>query len=359
MITRMIDKASVTLLTAAIVCANETEIHAAAIVLVTFSISMLTLCLDKQKLTLIALGGYIFICFFEPHFCCGLPIIAYDLIRLKNLPLSIAMIIVMLYSFPLIGSITVLLCFVGIIVSAMTELKTERLEIARRELIEIRDNSKELNISLAEKNQELVRLRDYEVYTATLKERNRIAREIHDNVGHLLTRCLLQMGALIVVTKDERQRENLEGVQSSINGAMTSIRQSVHDLHDDSIDMEQTIRDLMRTLPERFSVALDYGCSEDIKIEIKLAFIGIIKEALNNTSRHSSGDRVYITLQEYSTFYRLIVMDNGKNPTVENPTYESGIGLENMRSRAQSLGGKLRIYSSEKGFKVFVTIEKE
>lgn len=47
------------------------------------------------------------------------------------------------------------------------------------------------------------RNQDYEIYLATLKERNRIAREIHDNVGHMLTRSILQLGALSVINKDE------------------------------------------------------------------------------------------------------------------------------------------------------------
>ena len=49
------------------------------------------------------------------------------------------------------------------------------------------------------------RNQDYEIYLATLKERNRIAREIHDNVGHMLTRSILQLGALSVINKDETE----------------------------------------------------------------------------------------------------------------------------------------------------------
>ena len=49
-----------------------------------------------------------------------------------------------------------------------------------------RDDSKERNLLLHEKNRSLIEKQDYEIYTATLQERNRIAREIHDNVGHLL-----------------------------------------------------------------------------------------------------------------------------------------------------------------------------
>ena len=51
--------------------------------------------------------------------------------------------------------------------------------------MKLRDDSTEKNLLLEEKNHMLVEKQNYEIYTATLKERNRIAREIHDNVGHL------------------------------------------------------------------------------------------------------------------------------------------------------------------------------
>lgn len=71
----------------------------------------------------------------------------------------------------------------------------------------------------------------------TLRERNRIAREIHDNVGHMLSRSILQMGALITIHKEEPLHGQLAGVGETLNQAMNSIRESVHDLHDESIDL--------------------------------------------------------------------------------------------------------------------------
>ena len=68
---------------------------------------------------------------------------------------------------------------------------------------------------------------------ATLKERNRIAREIHDNVGHMLSRAILQMGALSTVYEEEPLHGQLLKVNDTLNLAMNNIRESVHDLHDD------------------------------------------------------------------------------------------------------------------------------
>ena len=67
---------------------------------------------------------------------------------------------------------------------------------------------------LQEKNKNLMEKQDYEIYLATLRERNRIAREIHDNVGHMPSRSILQMGALITIHKEEP----LHGCSSSRRG---------------------------------------------------------------------------------------------------------------------------------------------
>ena len=64
--------------------------------------------------------------------------------------------------------------------------------------VEPRDESTEMAMHLAEKNKDLMEKQEYEVHLATLAER-RIAREIHDNVGHMLSSAILQVGALRAV----------------------------------------------------------------------------------------------------------------------------------------------------------------
>ena len=92
-----------------------------------------------------------------------------------------------------------------------------------------------------ERNQALIEKQNADIHAATLSERNRIAREIHDNVGHMLTRSLLQVGALKVIAGDDSLDEPLTELQNTLNTAMTNVRTSVHDLHDDAIDLESTL----------------------------------------------------------------------------------------------------------------------
>ncbi len=71
---------------------------------------------------------------------------------------------------------------------------TAKSQILEEKLRRIQDDSsEERTLLLSQKNKALQEKQDYEIYNATLKERNRIAREIHDNVGHVLSRSILMM----------------------------------------------------------------------------------------------------------------------------------------------------------------------
>ena len=134
---------------------------------------------------------------------------------------------------------------VGILLSLVLKLKEEAYEELEQEYRKTRDDSKERNLLLHEKNRSLIEKQDYEIYTATLQERNRIAREIHDNVGHLLSRCILIVGAMKIVNEDEKLSSSIEQLEESLNTAMTSVRESVHDLHDDSVNLREVTEELV------------------------------------------------------------------------------------------------------------------
>lgn len=226
-------------------------------------------------------------------------------------------------------------------------------------LIVTRDNSAELTIALKNKNKYLIEKQDYEIYSATLRERNRIAREIHDNVGHMLTRSILQIGAIITMNKDSELRPFLDGIKDTLDLAMTSIRTSVHDLHDEAIDLKEAIHEIATKGANRFELKVDFDMSKDIPRNIKYCFISIVKESISNINKHSNADLVNISLREHPAFYRLEVEDNGTVPAGFNfDEYESnGIGLSNIKDRIDSFNGTCNIYTKN-GFKIVISIPK-
>ena len=85
-----------------------------------------------------------------------------------------------------------------------------------------------------------------------------------------------------------------------------------------------------------------------------MIIISIIKEALNNTSKHSNADLIKINLRQLGTHCQLTISDNGQ----QNHKTSHGIGLINMKDRIESLGGIINI-NHNNGFKIHITIPKE
>ncbi|MDO4863746.1 MAG: histidine kinase [Ruminococcus sp.] len=292
-------------------------------------------------------------CIFLPELACGAPLILYDCLRMKKwwaaLPLCTAV-----FRLEHFGNIQIFVILAGVFVAAVFYLRVFRLEEQVGSLRSMRDEVTEKNLELDDRNRELADAQDNEVRIATLRERNRIAREIHDNVGHMLTRSLLQSGALIVINKDENMKEPLEELRSTLDSAMTSIRQSVHDLHDDSLDLKKIIEDSASAADERFTVSLDYDIGSDAPAKVKLCIAGIVKEGISNAIKHSSGDKLDISVREHPAFYQLLIMDNGSSDRIN----ETGIGLKSMKERAEGVGGFISFTPSEEGFRVFASIPK-
>lgn len=234
---------------------------------------------------------------------------------------------------------------------------------ALRELLKnTQDDSAERDLLLTEKNRSLLENQDYEIYTATLKERNRIAREIHDNVGHLLSRSILLTGAAKTVNKSEALSPTLDSLDATLNSAMDSIRKSVHDLRDEAVNLDDTVRSLIKDFTF-CPVSYLYDAGHNIPKDIKYSFISIIKEALSNIIRHSDATQVTITLREHPAMYQLCVEDNGMKIRERgaDQTFRSsggGMGLANIQERVEKLSGYFHIFT-ENGFKILITIPKE
>lgn len=261
---------------------------------------------------------------------------------------------------------TVLL-LMGVIFSAYLAYSTSHYENVIGRSAMLFDRAREEALENAKKRRELRDKTDAEIYTVRLKERNRIAREIHDNVGHMLTRAVVQLQAVLVMNKDEQIQPYLESVNETVNEAMTNIRKSVHELHDDSIDLSIGINELAATLKERFEVEVTTAIDSPVSNEMKLQILGIIKECVTNIAKHSNGTRVKIEVVENVTFWRMLIFDNGKSEPMEltgNSDFIArdsgkGIGLGNMKSRAETMGGRMTVKGGNDGFTVIVTIPKE
>ncbi len=296
---------------------------------------------------------YIGLCIILPDAILFLPLIFYDVRYTRFYLLYPIGVITCLYCFPASNPGYLFLLGLQFLLMLILHHRTSQIQELNRHIRQLRDNTTEYNRILSSKNKMLLDKQDYEIYLATLKERNRIAREIHDNVGHMLSRSLLQSGALLAINKDETMTAPLHALKDTLTLAMNNIRESVHDLHDDSMDLESAIRQLFEDY-KNYTIRFDFDMSRTVARNVKYCFISITKEALSNLVKHSNATHLYIVMREHPSLYQLLIEDNGTN-IIQN---ESGIGLINMKERVDNLNGTLTI-STEKGFRIFISIPKD
>ena len=186
---------------------------------------------------------------------------------------------------------------------------------------------------------------------ATLTERGRLAREIHDNVGHLLTRALFQVSALQVMQPENK--DALGMVKTTLEDAMTNIRASVHDLHDEALDLRLELQKLIDNFPA-CPVTLRYSCNP-VPADIHYCFIAVVKEALSNIARHSNATAATVSVLEHPALYQLVIEDNGSKAARSS---KPGIGLINIQERVTALQGNF-VVQSDAGFRIFISIPKK
>lgn len=299
--------------------------------------------------------AYSLLCFARPEFSVFLPLIFYDVFLCR---------FYLFYGVALIPLVTAEHAFTGDaartgmislmqIVSFLLCSHSKKIETLRLELMRQRDNGREAALLLESRNKELMEKQDVEIRLATLAERNRIAREIHDNVGHMLSRSILQVGALMAVNREPVTAEGLKGLHGTLSDAMDSIRKSVHDLHDESINLYAQIGNLIKEFTF-CPVRLEYDAEGAMGRGLKYTLLSIIREALSNIARHSSATQATITLREHPALYQLIIQDNGGGAA---NTGGRGIGLQNMYDRVAAYNGNLNI-DGKNGFKIFISIPK-
>ncbi|ANE22295.1 hypothetical protein AAY81_03120 [Denitrobacterium detoxificans] len=293
-----------------------------------------------------------------PQLIAFLPLIAYDCMRDALWPVRLAWAVPLLAGLrawsALPWAIVVLMC----VVSAVLARRTTSLVVEREHFRVLRDDAREASMKLEARNRDLLEARDLSAQVATLAERGRIAREIHDNVGHLLTRAIMQVEALKVVHEQEPALAGeFDSVAVTLHEAMKTVRSSVHDLRDEATDP----RSLMQAALDGCGVReshLEYD-AKALPADVARCFVSIVREASTNTSKHSDATRIDVHVRELSGLFQLVVQDNGTSGEAAAGA-GSGMGLQTMDDRVRALGGTLRAgWQQDGGFRVFATVPRQ
>lgn len=197
-------------------------------------------------------------------------------------------------------------------------------------------------------------LRHYAVQAeelATVQERNRIAREIHDSLGHYLTTINMQLNAAqaVLAQNPDQTQASLSKAQQLTQEGLQAVRQSVAALRESPLGKRPLLQGIAELIAETRRAGLiveQYilGEPRPLDARVELSFYRAVQEGLTNTRKHGRASRVDITL-DYSQPHQvqLTIRDNGVGAAKEALLAESGFGLLGLRERVQLLGGQLSI----------------
>ncbi|MBT3530346.1 MAG: hypothetical protein HOF74_01880 [Gammaproteobacteria bacterium] len=216
-------------------------------------------------------------------------------------------------------------------------------------------------------NNELIATRELLSQSAAQSERVRIARDLHDILGHHMTALILNLE----VAKHKAEGEAQEKVEQSLAMAkllLGDLRTTVSELReDDIIELEQSIRQLIAGIPKP-QITLDFSNAPTIRnVELAEILLRCTQEAITNVLRHSKASHCRIELREHDNKCILTIEDNGiltlpkasNKATIADNAVVPGNGLTGMKERIKMNDGLLSFQRTKKGFQVMVELKMD
>ena len=333
------------------------------------TIAGLSMSADQRQWGIAAPAAYLLVGALSTDSVTGAPLVVYVLARLGALTTRRARMTAVAACIPFVAAVAarvrdmpvLALALAVCALAALLALRTVQEEAARRSLHVVRDDLREKVLTLQDTNAQLLQAQDYELRAAALAERTRIAREIHDGVGHLLTRLLLQVKALQVVHREEPGVvADLTTLDGGLDEALDSMRRSVHALSDDGEELATSLN----MLGSRCGIeSVRVACSTEAEPPAAVArcVVAVVREALTNAARHGGARSARVAVTDYPAFWQVTVDNDGIVPAEGEPAAAgrggSGLGLRSKTERVEALGGRVRITPRPR-FTVFVTIPK-
>ena len=221
-----------------------------------------------------------------------------------------------------------------------------------REQSEEKEEILRLNAELEEAN---FRLRAYALEAeeaAETRERNRLAREIHDTIGHVLTGLAASLDACIATFRmaPEFTEKELPKLRETTAQGIRDIRRSVKKLRPERLDelpFEAAIRDLVARYAEQTGMEIELAIVNlpAMRADMEDAIYRIVQEGMTNAYRHGKATHVDLTIARVGEKLHVGVRDDGVGAPLITPDF----GLRHMEERVELLGGKIG-FSGQDGF---------
>ena len=210
--------------------------------------------------------------------------------------------------------------------------------------------------ALEAQNTRYLQLLSAKLITAQEEERQNIARELHDEVGQVLTAIKVELAvAQRRLALSGGAAELLEDVQGIADAALHTVRDLSHLLHPallDDLGLPAAVDWYLHAFSKRYAVAVHLqqdGMASRLAPEIELAAYRVVQEALTNVARHASAKSCRVVMRQNADRLQVTIEDDGKGfdlTVIGESGTRKGLGLLGMRERAAQLKGTVRIDSA-------------
>ena len=208
-----------------------------------------------------------------------------------------------------------------------------------------------LNEKLEEANQ---RLRAYAIEVeqmAETRERNRLAREIHDTLGHALTGIVAGLDACIMTLEiaPEVTKRQLNKIRDAAKKGITDVRRSMKKLRPDDLEklpFQKALMEMTKNYSESSGMEITFDIfswSDDLRQDQEDVIYRVLQESITNAKRHGQATKVKITIGGNEKYLLIVIADNGKGCD----EVKQGFGLKHMRERLELLRGTIHYWSDE------------
>ncbi len=201
-----------------------------------------------------------------------------------------------------------------------------------------------------------------EVIEAEEKERSRIARELHDGLGQMLSTARLHVAGLEdnVINED---KESLNISLKTIDNACLEVRNISHNLMPNALirlGLIPAIRELVNAVNASKSIHIDFNSSIEgsLGMSLDITIYRVVQEVINNMIKHAKASSIYMKIERNAADLTIVIFDNGIGFDTEELKNSSGIGWKNILSRISMLNGDIRLESQlQKGTKVYINLK--
>ncbi|MCL1936792.1 MAG: sensor histidine kinase [Candidatus Azobacteroides sp.] len=186
----------------------------------------------------------------------------------------------------------------------------------------------------------------YSLIDGEMSERTRLARDLHDGLG----------GMLSIVKLNLSDAEHLPYARGMLDQAISELRRITHHLAPESLSrygLRVSLEDFCLSVPHtRFHY---FGDDSRLNNKIEILLYRCVHELVNNALKHADATAINVQLIQDKTWVSLTIQDNGKGFDSRSPV--QGMGIENLRNRIAAYKGKVNIYSSPgKGTEVYMEV---